>query len=247
MNRTKVYGLILSMLTDDVLDSPVRVANFSMLYGEITKSSNKLYTAFSEVKEVQNAELVGDINSAKQALGNANSPDLSDIEKTEQMERAWGKFEDAYYALTHIPHMLQMKAEVAEHIAVCFAMMQDETMTRWWLKRAVDDHNSFCIVPEMELTKAERFSEAAQPVMKTTVSKTNRPVSGAGLLVLASGLTFGAAGLIVGGVVAVGVLANGIKSDKTVTVKRDANENLRRLKDESRRAVAQIEGAIAKM
>lgn len=122
MNRTRVYGLVVSIFAD-VAGSPVKISNFSQLFEEVTKSSSELYDAFEQVKLFQTAELLGEIDSAKLALENARSSDLSEAEKEAQLERAWEKFENAYDALSHIPHLLQLKASVAEHIAVCFVLM----------------------------------------------------------------------------------------------------------------------------
>jgi hypothetical protein len=252
MNRKRIYGLIISALSD-AAGSPIKVSNFSQLYEEVSTTSSELYDTFVGLKELLRAEVLGDLEVAKQAMKNAANPDLSESERLVQLQRAWTKSEDAYNALTENRFLLNLKASVAEQIAFNFVAMGNKDLARSWFTFAKRDHDAFCAMPPEKLNLAEQIADAYDQITPDRLNSRGggtpldkAAIAAAGISAIVSApLALTIAGVYVAGQ-GVG-LACSFKTIESLPLKKKNNALLLLGQADSRESLTYIRQVLAKL
>ena len=138
-NQDKVYGLVICILNDK-LELVDNLHVYSQLYAEINKTSDVLVKNFLESQRFNHAEVQGKFGAGKRALKYAISSDIPKEDREEQCQRAWYKFEELYFSLSYDLDHVVLKANLAEHIAMCFTLMNMPQNAKRWFNRAKDDN-----------------------------------------------------------------------------------------------------------
>jgi hypothetical protein len=152
----KIFGILLQIGAD--ISGVPYSSKITKLIEECLKSEVQLQQSITQADELQRAKVLGIIGTGQRAMEYFFSENLSEKARNKQLERAWGKFEDAYCMLNHLSLFAHYKPRVALSLAICHILLNHPDLAVEWAETALKDNKQYKTLTNDDILQAKEIA-----------------------------------------------------------------------------------------